>query len=256
MPAENYGYNSESLKGQSLVGHLRETTNAIAGSIRERIYNSLVLGELPNIETLITADEMVTLKRHLLSMKRDTLPPITTHSIQSDSNDTILNHIRSLALFNKVEDRVKIVFHPEFLSSYQSIIPLEYDQFVRGCHLGCFCSYYEPWGYTPAECTLRGVPSISSNLAGFANYMERVLPRPDHHGIFIVDRNGPRDETVNTIAEHMFNFCKMSRRERIEMRNRCERVSDYLSWESLSAQYKMARTLALNKFYGTNYNKK
>ena len=26
---------------------------------------------------------------------------------------------------------------------------MNYEEFVRGCHLGIFPSYYEPWGYTP-----------------------------------------------------------------------------------------------------------
>ena len=26
---------------------------------------------------------------------------------------------------------------------------MEYEEFVRGCNLGVFPSYYEPWGYTP-----------------------------------------------------------------------------------------------------------
>lgn len=26
---------------------------------------------------------------------------------------------------------------------------MDYEEFVRGCHLGVFPSYYEPWGYTP-----------------------------------------------------------------------------------------------------------
>lgn len=26
---------------------------------------------------------------------------------------------------------------------------MDYEDFVRGCHLGVFPSYYEPWGYTP-----------------------------------------------------------------------------------------------------------
>ena len=29
---------------------------------------------------------------------------------------------------------------------------MDYEEFVRGCHLGVFPSYYEPWGYTPGEC--------------------------------------------------------------------------------------------------------
>ena len=28
---------------------------------------------------------------------------------------------------------------------------MDYSEFVRGCHLGVFPSYYEPWGYTPGK---------------------------------------------------------------------------------------------------------
>ncbi|KIH43181.1 hypothetical protein ANCDUO_26819, partial [Ancylostoma duodenale] len=44
-----------------------------------------------------------------------------------------------------------VVFHPEFLSSVSPLIGLDYEDFVRGCHLGVFPSYYEPWGYTPGR---------------------------------------------------------------------------------------------------------
>ena len=54
---------------------------------------------------------------------------------------------------------MKVVFHPEFLVSTNPLFGIDYDEFVRGCHLGVFPSYYEPWGYTPAECTVMGIPS-------------------------------------------------------------------------------------------------
>ncbi len=60
----------------------------------------------------------------------------------------------------------QIVFHPEFLSSTNPLFGLDYEDFIRGCHLGVFPSYYEPWGYTPAECTVMGIPSITTNLSG------------------------------------------------------------------------------------------
>lgn len=61
---------------------------------------------------------------------------------------------------------LQIVFHPEFLTSTNPLFGLDYEEFVRGCHLGVFPSYYEPWGYTPAECTVMGIPSITTNLSG------------------------------------------------------------------------------------------
>ena len=51
-----------------------------------------------------------------------------------------------------------------------------------------FASYYEPWGYTPAECTVMGVPSITTNLAGVGCYLDDIIEGPEDYGIYIVDR--------------------------------------------------------------------
>lgn len=129
------------------------------------------------------------LKRRIVALKcRKTLPPIVTHNMVNDEGNEIMNHIRAIELFNKPEDRVKIIYHPEFLSSTSTVLPLDYPDFVRGCHLGVFTSYYEPWGYTPAECTVLGVPSVSSNLTGFSNYINNHVEDPSKSGIFIIDR--------------------------------------------------------------------
>ena len=45
----------------------------------------------------------------------------------------------------------QIIFHPEFLSSTNPLLGMDYEEFVRGCHMGVFSSYYEPWGYTPGS---------------------------------------------------------------------------------------------------------
>jgi glycogen(starch) synthase len=100
---------------------------------------------LPKSEELLTDQEIVLLKRRIYSLKRDSLPAVVTHNMSDDNNDPILNQIRRLRLFNGHEDRVKVVFHPEFLNSNNPLFGLDYEDFVRGCHLGVFPSYYEPW---------------------------------------------------------------------------------------------------------------
>ena len=100
---------------------------------------------MPKSADLLTEEEIVVLKRRIYSLKREILPPVVTHNMLDDSNDPILNQIRRLRMFNGRDDRVKIVFHPEFLNSNNPLFGLDYEDFVRGCHLGVFPSYYEPW---------------------------------------------------------------------------------------------------------------
>lgn len=76
------------------------------------------------------------IKRCLYALQRDGHPPVTTHNVVDDWNDPVLSSVRRCQLFNTVNDRVKIVFHPEFLSSTNPLFGLDYEEFVRGCHLG------------------------------------------------------------------------------------------------------------------------
>lgn len=144
-----------------------------------------------------------------------------------------------------MNDRVKIVFHPEFLNSTNPLFGLEYDEFVRGCHLGVFPSYYEPWGYTPAECTVMGIPSVTTNLSGFGCFMQEHIADPKSYGIYIVDRRYIGVEnSIQQLAQFMFDFSKLNRRQRIIQRNRTERLSDLLDWRNLGIVSRTTRVLS------------
>uniref|UniRef100_A0A0K0D6Q4 Glycogen [starch] synthase n=1 Tax=Angiostrongylus cantonensis TaxID=6313 RepID=A0A0K0D6Q4_ANGCA len=148
-----------------------------------------------------------------------------------------------------------VVFHPEFLSSVSPLIGLDYEDFVRGCHLGVFPSYYEPWGYTPAECTVMGVPSVTTNLSGFGCFINEHVTDAKTYGIYVVDRRfkGAND-SINELVDDLYDFTVtlsfficLSRRQRIIVRNRTERLSELLDWKTLSVFYRDARRMALQK---------
>jgi len=195
------------------------------------------------------------LKRRVFALKRNSLPPITTHNMADDATDPILSQVRRVQLFNTHHDRVKIIFHPDFLNSNNPILGLDYEEFVRGCHLGVFPSYYEPWGYTPAECTVMGVPSITTNLSGFGSFMQDLIEEPADEGCYIVDRRMQSiEESVNQLTDNMFTFCQKTRRQRINQRNRVERLSPLLDWKNLGIEYSKARQLALRRAYPDSFD--
>ena len=178
MPAATHSYTIEALKGQAVTKQLRDTVTEIQNRIGARLFDhaarfqgyvlylfsfSFFLFNLfstresktiPTPDELLSEEDQVLLKRRIFALKRNSLPPIVTHNMADDANDPVLNQIRRVKLFNNGYDRVKIIFHPDFLNSSNPILGLDYEEFVRGCHLGVFPSYYEPWGYTPAECTV------------------------------------------------------------------------------------------------------
>jgi glycogen(starch) synthase len=170
--------------------------------------------------------------------------------VVDDHIDPVLAHARRCQLFNNRHDRVKLVFHPEFLSSTNPLIGMDYEEFVRGCHLGVFPSYYEPWGYTPGECTVMGIPSVTTNLSGFGCFIGEHVADPMSYGIYIVDRRFKNaEESVQQLAQYMFDFASLSRRQRIIQRNRTERLSDLLDWKNLGVYYRKARQVALHRMH-------
>jgi glycogen(starch) synthase len=259
MPGKTHSYTVETLKGQAVIKQLESTIEEVQKKVGERLFehcarfpnsDNSASNEVPSIDELIKPADRVLLKRRIFALKRDGLPPIVTHNMIDDGSDPILNQIRRVQLFNKPEDRVKIIFHPEFLNANNPILSLDYDEFVRGCHLGVFPSYYEPWGYTPAECTVMGVPSITTNLSGFGCYMEDLIENTSDYGIYIVDRRMKGvDESINQLTEYMFDFCQKTRRQRINQRNRTERLSDLLDWKRMGLEYIKARQLSLKRAY-------
>jgi len=255
MPAATHSYTIEALKGQAVTKQLRDTVTEIQNRIGARLFDHAARfhGEqktMPNPEELLSEEDQVLLKRRIFALKRNSLPPITTHNMADDAGDPILNQIRRVQMFNNSNDRVKIVFHPDFLNSNNPILGLDYEEFVRGCHLGVFPSYYEPWGYTPAECTVMGIPSITTNLSGFGCFMQDLIEHPEDEGCYIVDRRMQSvEDSVNQLTDCMFAFSTKTRRQRINQRNRVERLSPLLDWKNLGIEYSKARQLALRRAY-------
>ncbi|EON63041.1 glycogen [starch] synthase [Coniosporium apollinis CBS 100218] len=258
LPAQTTSLTVEALKGQAVIKSLHDTVSQIENNIGKKLFERAITWRegdpLPEEKDVFTAQDKIMLRRRLFAMKRTNLPPIVTHNMVDDANDPVLNQIRRCQLFNHPSDRVKIVFHPEFLNSANPVFPIDYDDFVRGSHMGVFASYYEPWGYTPAECTVMGVPSITTNLSGFGCYMEELIENAQDYGIYIVDRRMKGiDDSVNQLAEYMFDFTKKSKRQRINQRNRTERLSDLLDWKRMGMEYIKARQLALRRAYPNSF---
>ncbi|KAF9982637.1 hypothetical protein BGZ65_002638 [Modicella reniformis] len=254
-PAETHSFTVETLKGQAVVKQLKETVHDISKRMETRLFEKAARGgDVSQTEFLTQADQVL-LKRRTFALKRSTLPPIVTHNMANDDADPVLNQLRRVGLFNHPSDRVKIVFHPEFLNSNNPLFGLDYEEFVRGCHLGVFPSYYEPWGYTPAECTVMGVPSITTNLSGFGCFMDDNIVDSSEYGIYIVDRRMKSvEESIQQLADQMLMFCQKTRRQRINQRNRTERLSDLLDWKRMGLEYIKARQLALRRAYPDSFD--
>jgi len=95
-----------------------------------------------------------------------------------------------------------------------------------------------------------GIPSVTTNLSGFGCFMQDLIERPQDEGCYIVDRRAQSvEESVNQLTDHLFTFCNKTRRQRINQRNRVERLSPLLDWKNLGIEYSKARQLAIRRAY-------
>ena len=247
-----YTINPEVLQAKAQIEDVWRVCEEIKEQVGKRLYTQITSAEGPYVfpDLTLMVDDYLRLKlrRNIQSWKTHKLPKVVTHTLKDDANDEILNFLRSSNLVNNRHDKVKIVYHPDFISTSNPLFRMDYNTFVRGCHLGIFPSMYEPWGYTPLECLASGLPSITSEVAGFGDYVVNNIPDHDEKGMYIVQR---KDRNFFDIAEDlanmMFEFVQKSRRERIALRYKCEEASLYFDWSNLGKYYDKAYNAVLER---------
>jgi glycogen(starch) synthase len=244
--------NPQILQSRAVLDEVHATCEAIKQQVGERLFFDAAAStdhRLPDLSSMVDDYWKLRYRRTLQSWKTTALPSVITHNLVDDQNDDILNFVRQANLVNNQHDRVKIVYHPDFVSPTSPLFGMEYGQFVRGCHLGIFPSYYEPWGYTPLECAARGVPAITSDLSGFGDYVLQNVANNEEKGIFVVHRQEKSfEESAEELTEMLWQFVQLNRRERIMQRNKVESSSELFDWKNLRVYYDRAYALALERY--------
>jgi glycogen(starch) synthase len=241
-----YSVNPDELSSRALLIEILNTCETIQGQVGRKLYELSALGHTPKLDDLVDEYWRLRLRRNVQTWRTTRLPLIVTHNLVDDKNDEILNKMRTANLLNFAEDPVKVVYHPDFITSSSPLFGMEYDQFVRGCHLGMFPSFYEPWGYTPLECIARGVPAVTSDLSGFGAFVKDHVADYEAHGIHIVNRSTISfDQSADDIAKYLYSFVQLDRRGRIALRNKVQAVSEQFQWRHLIKHYYAAYDSAI-----------
>ncbi len=168
-------------------------------------------------------------------------PNIATHRLHNEGADPILQACKDLGLMNQPGGRVQVIFDPAYLNGHDGLINMPYYDALAGCDLGVFPSYYEPWGYTPLESVAYGVPTVTTDQAGFGLWVEETCGETP--GVILLQRRG---RPIRAIEDHLYEILK-----------------DFLSWtpEEMTRRRQNARRVALRanwqnfyKFYLAAYN--
>ncbi len=177
---------------------------------------------------------------------------LTTHDIFNFDSDNIYQKMRSLGFTNYIEDRVKLVYVPCYLNGSDGVFNMCYYDLIPGLDLSVFASYYEPWGYTPLESVAFGVPTITTDLAGFGQWVKDEYGDKEC-GVKVLHRTDSNyDELVHGIADTIEGVFVKSQSEIKTIRAAAQKVSKNASWDNFMKYYQEAYDVALKNAKNRN----
>lgn len=103
--------------------------------------------------------------------------------------DKVLNYINHAGFTNAASEKLKIIFVPCYLDGKGGIFNKTYYDMLIGMDATVYPSYYEPWGYTPLESIAFGIPTITTNLAGFGMWAKKTVSGDNlSEGVEVINR--------------------------------------------------------------------
>lgn len=246
-----YNIKPDVLEARQRFQELQRICKLISARLGPRIYANVTGStghKLPDLNQLVDDELQMTWRQALANFKRDSLPPITTHHLTG--YDEVLEICRQAGLGNKEDDRVKVIYHPDFIERATSLFSMDYLEFVRGCHLGVFPSLYEPWGYASMETVLHGTPVIFSDVSGFGRFAKQAAGMEGNHEVKVVKRYGlSSEDAIIQLTEIFTEFIEdFENQQYIPRATLPKSVLDSLCWSELQKRYEENYKLALIRY--------
>ena len=176
--------------------------------------------------------------------------PEITHWLHNMSHDNVLGMLKFLDMHNRVEDNVKLIFLPCYLTGDDGVLNMPYYDLVLGNDLCIYPSYYEPWGYTPLEAIAFKVPCITTDLAGFGLWANSVKGSESEieDGVKVIHRTDYNySEVADTIKDTVAHFSGMTEAEVKKCRANAEKLSKKALWTEFIKYYEKAYDMAIRK---------
>lgn len=173
--------------------------------------------------------------------------PFVTHQLVEPWHDPILSSISWSHLTNAKETKVKIIFVPSYLTGDDGIFNKSYYNLLIGTDLTVFPSYYEPWGYTPLESAAFSVPTITTSLSGFGQWVNYHQQDIDQ-GVAVISRNDSNyNEVVSELVQQIEQFSTLTPVQVQSARKKAATIAEKALWEHFIEYYDKAYTIALSK---------
>ena len=170
-----------------------------------------------------------------------------THWLHRMDDDRISNFILHAGFTRRTDERLKIVFVPCYLDGRDGIFNTPYYDLLIGMDATLYPSYYEPWGYTPLESVAFGIPTVTTDLAGFGRWAQTIVSGRDiTEGVAVIPRTDDNyTAVVDASANALRSLMRLPDDERLAISQRCQTLATKAEWERFITYYYTAFDHAL-----------
>ncbi len=172
---------------------------------------------------------------------------INTHHLHDEVNDPVLTKMAELHMANLQDSKVKVIFAPVYFDGKDGLFNTNYYDLLVGFDLSVFPSYYEPWGYTPMESIAFGIPTITTDLAGYGQWIQEKISK-ENPGAAIVHRTDEnREQSVTQIKDQLLYFLQQSQSQWEASSKDALKLAESTTWVEFAPIYRKAYKLALQQ---------
>ncbi|MDE6329905.1 MAG: glycogen/starch synthase [Muribaculaceae bacterium] len=169
-----------------------------------------------------------------------------THRLNNEDSDSVCCRLRQT---EGEGGKVKTIFIPCYLDGGDGIVDISYYDILPALDLTVFPSYYEPWGYTPLESVAFGVPTVTTDKAGFGQW---VLSNFDNSlqstGVKVIAREDTTyAANAEEIASEAGRYMTLGAAAVAEARAAAVATSAKADWKFFIEDYDKAFAIALAK---------
>lgn len=176
--------------------------------------------------------------------------PVLTHTLHNLGDDKATGMMRYLDMWNRTDDHVKVIFVPCYLTGDDGIFNMAYYDLLLGHDLCVYPSYYEPWGYTPLEAVAFKVPCITTDLAGFGLWANKVFGHTGEleDGVKVIHRDDNNyNEVADALCQTVLDYLRMPKAKADKCRKAAFALSKKALWKEFIKHYETAYDIALSR---------
>lgn len=173
--------------------------------------------------------------------------PAITHTLNNPDSDQIINRIHQLGLSSDRGSKVQVIYVPCYLNGDDGIFNMQYYDMLAGMDATAFPSYYEPWGYTPLESVAYGVPTVTTSLSGFGQWVLSTSASDfEQSGVVVIPRSdSDYHSVVEKLASSLRHLADADADDRDKISKAARSTADKALWDYFIVYYVEAFKKAL-----------